>query len=205
MVRTVTGAPDRPDAAACNHTCPVCNRMSPACNRTCQALLIDMTPPPGKDGVQGRRQFVQFIFDAQACLHLAPAPAPDPDPDPDPDPAPGPALPSSRRGASRCGISRCAGSSARATPSPYISPISPLISLYLPYPGALDHLPGPPRRGAHQALLAPRQAGTALARTPARPHSLARSLTHSTHFFHLEPLLHLPTLLTSLLRHSHAC
>ena len=35
----------------------------------CQALLIDMTPQPGKDGAQGRRQFVQLILDAQAGLY----------------------------------------------------------------------------------------------------------------------------------------
>ena len=34
-----------------------------------QALLIDMTPQPGKDGAQGRRQFVQLILDAQAGLY----------------------------------------------------------------------------------------------------------------------------------------
>ena len=179
MVRTVTGAPDRPDAAACNHTCPACNRMSPACNRTRQALLIDMTPPPGKDGVQGRRQFVQFIFDAQAgreqvwhlevrwiicqghtiSLYLPYISFISP-------------------------LSRCAGSSARATAS---------------------------RSSSSTACAAPSRHGARPhARTPARPHArtpaLTRSLTHSLNsFFHLEPLLHLPTLLTSLLRHSHAC
>lgn len=48
----------------------VCHQ--PACHHICQALLIDMTPQPAKDGAQGRRQFVQLILDAQARLYPIP-------------------------------------------------------------------------------------------------------------------------------------